>query len=98
MLYDIVKDAEDRVLEWLEENGERLNACKVGLDVRAGNIWVTEDAVVAEEYDCASLEYYGGFEYVSKENKTRVGEFTIYYAEDERVMEVVEAWKEKEAS
>ena len=49
MLYDIVKNAEDRVLEWLEENGERLNASKVGLDVRAGNIWVTEDAVVAEE-------------------------------------------------
>jgi hypothetical protein len=95
MLYDIVSDAEERVREWLEENGERLNASAVGLDSRAGSIWVTEDAVVVEEYNRGSLEYYGGFEYVSKESKTRVGEFTIYYAEeDERVMEVIAAWKE----
>jgi hypothetical protein len=95
MLYDIVSDAEERVRVWLEENGERLNASSVGLDNRCGSIWVTEDAVVVEEYNRGSLEYYGGFEYVSKESKTRIGEFTIYYAEDdERVMEVIEAWKE----
>jgi len=94
MLYDIVSDAEERVREWLDENGERLRADAVGLDRRAGNIWVTEDAVIVTESNRGSLEYYGGFEYVSKESKTRVGEFTIYYAEeDERVSEVVEAWK-----
>jgi hypothetical protein len=99
MLYDIVKDAEDRVLEWLEKNGERVSAGSVGLDVRAGNIWVTEDAVVVEEYNRGSLEYYGGFEYVFRESKTRVGDFTIYYDEgDERVSEVIDAWKERESA
>jgi hypothetical protein len=98
MLYDIVSDAEERVREWLEENGERLNASLVGLDYRCGSIWVTEDAVIVEERNRGSLEYYGGFEYVSKESTNRVGEFTIYYTEgdeSERVADVVEAWMAK---
>lgn len=101
MLYDIVSDAEERVREWLEENGDLVSASSVYLDHRCGMIWVTEDAVVVEEQNRKSLEYYGGFEYVSKDAVTRVGEFTIYYAdkdEDDRVCDVLEAWKEQETA
>jgi hypothetical protein len=96
MLYDIVEEAEAKIREWLDNNGRCENAGVFGLDYRCGSIWVTNEAVVVEERNRRSLEYYGGFEYVAKESVSRVGEYTIYYADgDERVMEVVEFLNER---
>jgi hypothetical protein len=90
MLYNIIEDAEQAVREWLNENAELVSADRVGLDRRAGSVWVSKDAIIVESYGRGSLEYYGGFEYVDKECRTQVGSLTIYYSEDDRVQDCID--------
>jgi hypothetical protein len=99
MLYDVVEDAEAQVAQWLDKNAERVSADKLGLDERCGTLWVCDEAVVCDSYNKGRLEYYGGFEYVDKEQVKAVGSYTIYYADDERVQECIEQWdNSKEAA
>jgi len=93
MLNDVIYDAEKAVAEYLQENGARVSAREVGLDLRAGRLYVTEDAIVVQGHT-GSLEYYGGFEYVDADYKTQVGEYTIYYADDERVAGCLEIYND----
>ena len=102
MLYDVVEAAEAQVAEWLEENAERVSASQLGLDERCGWLWVCDEAVVCKTYSKGRLEYYGGFEYVDKEQVKAVGRYTIYeagYEDSDRVRECIERWEEsKEAA
>ena len=92
-VYDIVYDAEQALEQHLQEHGTLVSAKAVRLDVRAGSVWVTEDAIVCKG-NAGSLEYYGGFEYVDSDYKTRLGEYTIYFADDERVASCLEYYEE----
>jgi hypothetical protein len=97
MLYDVVEAAEAKVQEWLEQNAEQVRASKLGLDERCGMLWVCDEAVVCKEYGRSRLEYYGGFEYVDKEQVKAVGRYVIYeagYEDDDRVRECIERWEE----
>ena len=102
MLYDVVEAAEAQVQEWLEENAEQVSASKLGLDERCGTVWVCDEAVVCESYSRGRLDYYGGFEYVDKEQVKAVGRYVIYeagYEDGDRVRECIERWEEdKEAA
>jgi hypothetical protein len=93
MLYDVVYDAEQAMAQYLQENAEQVCASKLGLDARAGRVWVTEDAVVRQGH-AGSLDYYGGFEYVDKEYVTQMGDYKVYFADDERVAECLERYAE----
>jgi len=93
MLYDVVYDAEQAMTQYLEDNSTWVSAEAVGLDRRAGLLYVTEDAIVARGRT-NSLDYYGGFEYVDTEYKTQVGEYTVYFADDERVAGCLELYRE----
>jgi len=94
MLYDVVYDAEQAMAQYLEENGTLVSAEAVGLDRRAGQVWVTDDAIVAE-YNTRCLDYYGGFEYVDTEYTARVGNYKVYFADDERVAGCLEIHSEQ---
>lgn len=94
MLYDVVYDAEQAMAQFLQQNAELVCASKLGLDYRAGQVWVTEDAVVKQGH-AGSLDYYGGFEYVDREYVTQVGDYKVYFADDDRVAECLECYAEK---
>ena len=94
MLYDVVYDAEQALTQYLQENGELVSAAAVGLDPRAGMLYVTEDAIVVRGRT-GSLEYYGGFEYVDSELTTQLGEYKVYFADDERVAGCLEIYNEQ---
>ena len=94
MLYDVVYDAEQAMAQYLEENGTLVSACDVGLDPRAGMLYVTDDAIVVRGRT-GSLEYYGGFEYVDSELTAQVGEYKVYFADDERVAGCLELYREQ---
>lgn len=96
MIYNIVEEAEDNLREWLAENATQVRAEKAGLDGRVGNIWIADDAIICETYNVGRLEYYGGFEYVDKEQRSQIGNLVIYYANDDRVMEAIEWFNENE--
>jgi hypothetical protein len=57
---------------------ERVSADKLGLDIRAGRVYIDRDERVIVSDNPRSLEYYGGFEYIDKECKTQIGDYTIY--------------------
>ena len=95
MLYDVVFNAEQAVAAYLEEHGVLVSAEAVGLDPRAGMLWVTEDAIVAKDYNVRVLEYYGGFEYVDDEYVSQVGSYKIYFADHERVASCLELFYEE---
>ena len=98
MLYNVIYDAEQAMQQYLEKHGTQVSAQDIGLDPRAGTVWVTDDAIVARSWNVRSLEYYGGFEYVDTDYKTQMGEYTVYFADDERVEGCLEMWQETQAA
>lgn len=94
MLYDVIYDAEQAVKQHLQEHGKLVSAEAIGLDCRAGRVWVTEDAIVSEGH-AGSLDYYGGFEYVDTEYTAQVGNYKVYFADDERVAGCLEFYSEQ---
>ena len=75
----------------------KVNASKVGLDQRCGEVYVGEDFIAAYSYNDNRLQYYGGFEYIDKEQRKQYGDLVIYLAEsdDDRVAECLEFFNEK---
>lgn len=81
----------------------RVSAAKIGLDVRAGYVYVdVEEQCIVVEGSSGSLDYYGGFEYVPEENTTSIGQFKVYMAEGltgeycERVVDAIDSFIENE--
>ena len=70
----------------LLESMKLVSAEQLGLDPRAAScLWVDDDCIVVEKQQDRSLQYYGGFEYVDKECRTEVGDYVVYFAENNRV-------------
>jgi len=87
MIIDIVDAATQELTEYLMQHAQHVQAEQLGLDSRAGMVWVCDDAIVVEKYSAGRLDYYGGFEYVDEIYKEQLGAWVIYYGEDERVRE-----------
>ena len=87
MLHDIVYNAQQMVLDYVLKDGREVSGETLGLDPRALHRgWVTSGALVVASNHDSSLQYYGGFEYVEKSARTVVGNYVIYWRdEDERV-------------
>lgn len=81
----------------------RVSAAKLGLDNRAGYVYVDVDgnAIICEG-SSGSLDYYGGFEYVPEECVTSLGQFKVYMAEGihgsycERIVDAVDSFIENQ--
>lgn len=65
---------------------------ELGLDRRsAREIYVCEDFIAVYNQYVKSLEYYGGFEYIDRNNVVTLMNITIYSGEDEsRVSDILE--------
>ena len=85
---DIIEEAEMRIYEAIA-TAPHVRADEVGLDFRAGFLYVTEEAIIVEGYPWP-IQYYGGFEYVNEADTETIGVFTIYFNNDERVEKAIE--------
>jgi len=76
-----------------------VSAAKIGLDPRAGRVFVDVDEGVIITQNAGSLDYYGGFEYVEDDSKLVFGDYTIYHSEmqDSRVANAVEYYQHNHA-
>tara|TARA_A100001515_G_scaffold113859_1_gene95211 strand:+ start:5021 stop:5401 length:381 start_codon:yes stop_codon:yes gene_type:complete len=72
-----------------DSSAARISAEAVGLDGRAGTVFVSTEEEWIATSNVRSLEYYGGFEYVDSEYKVTVGDITFYSADDCRVAEAI---------
>ena len=97
VLRDIVEESLDNFEAELKDL-PRVSTSKLGLDPRAGRVWVDEvgGQIIVSNMNRRSLDYYGGFEYVSEDAISGFGEYTIYtdmYG-DSRVGETLDTFRE----
>ena len=93
---ELLDAVNDLVKGFIDESMNVTTAEKAGLDRRAGyNLFVNEDAIAVHVSNAGSLNYYGGFEYVSKENVKTLGDYVFYSAEDDRVQEHIDFFYSK---
>jgi hypothetical protein len=93
-LYDLMDEVNDLVIDYAD-NMDCVTADKAGLDPRCGSIWIGEDCIAVKgSYGKRMIEYYGGFEYVNKDEVSALGEFTFYSIEDSRVAGHIEHYLE----
>ena len=90
-MWELQEQIRNLVDEYFEDSGAvRVSAEAVGLDARAGYLFIsTEEGWIASR-NTRSLEYYGGFEYISEEHKVTVGEITFYSDDHSRVWDAIE--------
>ena len=86
-----VKTAADEVIEGMTQ----IKPEQCGLDNRAGyRLWINEDAIAVNRRNDNTLQYYGGFEYVDKENRVELGDYVFYLREEERVYDHIGQWED----
>jgi len=99
-LSDLIEETNELVDLFLKNGNVGINPSALGLDQRAGY-----DLFISEENDCIgvqgehatrSLMYYGGFEYVNEEHVTRVGDWTFFSADCDRVRTCIERFLDKQ--
>lgn len=99
MFDELVHSIDRQVLIFLEDNAKHVTPESIGLDSRSGyELYVGEDFIAVGNSSRGSLEYYGGFEYVSREAVTVVGDYTFYssYGED-RVQDCIDIFTRRES-
>ena len=90
-----VEDLLDSINELVEDYvGEMrsVTAKQLGLDERCGIAWVDEDYIVART--SSRFDYYGGFEYVSKDDTQVIGDYKFYSANSSRIADAIECLME----
>jgi len=94
-LYDLYATVENAVNEYID-NSDSIFICssEAGLDERCGEICISVSEGWIASRSPGILEYYGGFEYVSSDFKERLGEYTFYSSESNRVRKHIEIFEE----
>lgn len=91
MISDFVYRMNGQIERYVVDHMERTDAKSLGLDPRAGyDLYITKDGIAVEKAADGTLQYYGGFEYVSKEFRTELGDYVFYSIEDDRVYECLD--------
>jgi len=99
--YTNIMDLADDVQEMVERQVsgmKRVSATDLGLDQRCGFAYVDEtmECIVVDDSRARSFNYYGGFEYISDEDKRQLGDYTIYFNTCDRVSDALESLMEKQ--
>lgn len=87
MDWDTIQDALSEVDQQIADAVTPHKAEDAGLDRRCGMIYLGEDFLATR--DRRLLDYYGGFEYVDPECIQQVGGWTLYSADDDRVLQAM---------
>ena len=95
-MWELQEQIRNLVDGYFEDSGAvRVSAEAVGLDHRAGYVFVSTDEgwIAAVAGNVRSLEYYGGFEYV--DDKLSIGEITFYSSDSSRVADAIEYYNDE---
>ena len=79
---DMVKEVNDMVRQHVLYNMTPINANQAGLDIRCGRIYIDRECIAIFKHSDYGLQYYGGFEYVSKSERKELGDYVFYFGED----------------
>ena len=96
-MWELQEQIDNLIDQYLEDSDAvRVSAEAVGLDHRAGYVFVSTDEgwIAAVAGNVRSLEYYGGFEYV--DDKLCIGEMTFYSSDSSRVADAIEYYNDEQ--
>jgi hypothetical protein len=93
-ILSIINGVQEKMERFVNNDMMRVCASELGLDERCGYVYVNEDCIIVEQCFAQRLDYYGGFEYVDKDSKSRIGDFVVYMDEDDRVARAIEHFVE----
>ena len=97
---ELKEEIDNLVGEYIDAGVSNIRPERLGLDSRAGyDLWVSEDRdVIGVKGQSATrnLMYYGGFEYVDEESITRIGDWTFFSNENDRVAGHLDRYEEDE--
>ena len=96
-MWELQEQIEQMVDDYFEDAAaQRVSAEDVGLDRRAGYLFIsTEEGWIASR-NTRSLEYYGGFEYIGEEYRVTVGEITFYSSDHSRGADAIEYYNDEQ--
>lgn len=96
-LLDLIDEVQDMV-ERQVQGMRRVSAVELGLDMRCGRAYVDDNMeyIVVDSGNARSYNYYGGFEYISDEDKRTLGDYVIYFNTNDRVSDALECLMEEE--
>ena len=96
-MWELQEQIEQMVDQYFEDSSAiKVSAEAVGLDHRAGYVFVsTEEGWIASR-NTRLLEYYGGFEYIGEEYRVTVGEITFYSSDHSRVADAIEYYNDEQ--
>ena len=99
--FNSIMDLADEVQDLVERQVagmRRVSASELGLDNRCGFAYVDDnlDCIVVDDARARSFNYYGGFEYISDEDKRTLGDYVIYFNTCNRVSDALECLMEKD--
>lgn len=95
-MWELEQQIQDLVNRFIESSGAVLvSASDVGLDYRSGHVYVSiDDDFIAVPGSTRSIDYYGGFEYISDEYRKTVGDMTFYSGDCSRVRDCLDHYYE----
>ena len=95
-MWKLEQQVEELVNKYIEESeAVCVGGRDVGLDYRCGMVYVSvADDFVAVSGGGGSINYYGGFEYISSDHITTIGHMTFYSGEHSRVQDCIEYYIE----
>jgi len=94
-MWELQDQIRNLVDEYFEDSGAvRVSAEAVGLDHRAGYVFVSTEEGWIASMNTRTLEYYGGFEYIGEEYRVTVGEITFYSSGHSRVADAIEYYND----
>ena len=96
-MWELERQVEELVMKYLEDSGAvYVGADLLGLDYRCGRVHISVEEDFIAVNGRYSIDYYGGFEYVSADDKKVLGEYTFYFSESNRVQNALECFSDQE--
>ena len=96
-MYELAQQINETVSQYIFDSGAvQVCASEAGLDERCGEIYISVEHgwIATEQWE--SLDYYGGFEYVSTASRERLGCFVFYSGETDKVRNHIEIFEKNQ--
>lgn len=94
-MWELQEQIDNMVDQYFEDAAaQRVSAEAVGLDARAGYLFISAEEGWIASRNTRSLEYYGGFEYIDFDYRVTVGEITFYSADSSRVADAIQYYND----
>jgi hypothetical protein len=98
MIDELIEDIEFKI-KGIIGRCDMVRPEKLGLDNRAGwKLYVCKDGIIVSKDNDRTLQYYGGFEYIDKEDRVEIGKWVFYSSNSDRVAKCLDCFADETTS